>query len=117
MEIDTFFARQGFETDPFESTNAENEPRLAEYFVSPPYFATVLGDPSSPQSHVVLAPRGSGKTAQRKMIEARSTEDTQTLCLLYATFDMHGGLRVADATWSYHMTQICPPFDRYPCCS
>jgi hypothetical protein len=69
LSVNDFLNYFGFEGDPFESTNADNEPRLADYFVPPPYFPTVLGDARFPQSQVVLAPRGSGKTAQRRMIE------------------------------------------------
>jgi hypothetical protein len=74
MSVNDFLRRFGFKGDPFESTNADQEPDLGEYFVPPPYFATVMGDVTRPQSHVVLAPRGGGKTAQRRMIENRSMD-------------------------------------------
>lgn len=62
--VNELLERLGFAEDPFASTNAADEPRLASYFVPPPYFHTVQGDPRNPKSHVVLAPRGGGKTAQ-----------------------------------------------------
>jgi hypothetical protein len=75
------------------STNAAEEPRLSDYFVEPPYFVSVMGDPSRPQSHVVLAPRGGGKTAQRRMIEDAS-QSQAILCVTYDTFDLAMQLRV-----------------------
>lgn len=76
MRAGDFFAQFGFSADPLESTNAENEPRLADYFVPPPYFVEVLGDPLNPHPDVVFAPRGSGKTAQRRMVRTRAQQDS-----------------------------------------
>ena len=86
MALNPFLEQFGFKLDPFESTDAENEPYLDGYFVPPPYFANVMGDPRSPSSHVVLAPRGGGKTAQRRMIEEQS-EQGSFLCVTYDQFD------------------------------
>jgi hypothetical protein len=100
------FLRQfGFEEDPFASTNAAEEPHLRSYFVEPPYFATVMGDPLNPRSHVVLAPRGGGKTAQRRMLEDASQEQ-RILCITYDSFDLPDRFRIEDATWDYHATQV-----------
>ena len=71
MAINEFLANFGFSLDPFESTNAENEPELDSYFVPPPYFPTVMGNPQTPSSHIVLAPRGGGKTCKCRMIEGQ----------------------------------------------
>ena len=81
MPVSEFLSRFGFEADPFESTNAETEPRLEEYFVPPPFFEPVMGNPQTPTSHVVLAPRGGGKTAQKRQSEARSLELGTFLCV------------------------------------
>ena len=56
----------GFKAHPFAKTNADEEPDLAGYFVPPPFYDGVLGDPSVPTASVVLAPRGGGKTALRR---------------------------------------------------
>ncbi|MGE5764354.1 MAG: P-loop ATPase, Sll1717 family, partial [Mycobacterium leprae] len=104
--MNDFLVACGFTEDPFESTNAEDEPRLGDYFVPPPYFPTVIGDPCFPKTHIVLAPRGSGKTAQRRMIEDRSTQG-DFLCVTYSAFDSIPGNRVSNATWDYHVTNIC----------
>jgi hypothetical protein len=100
-----FLRQLGFEEDPFASTNAADEPNLASYFVEPPYFATVMGDPQRPQSYVVLAPRGGGKTAQRRMIEDASREEA-ILCVTYDSFDLPERFKLEDATWAYHAEQV-----------
>jgi hypothetical protein len=102
----TFLQERGFSADPFESTNAENEEWLAAYFIPPPYFETVLGDPTNPKSQTVFAPRGSGKTAQRRIIETASP-DLNFLCVTYDTFDQPSGFRVEDSTLAYHLNQLC----------
>jgi hypothetical protein len=48
----------GFRTHPFLKTNADEEDSLQSYFVPPPYFDAIIGDPKMPNSSVVLAPRG-----------------------------------------------------------
>lgn len=82
-----FYKHLGFDSNPFQSTNAEEEDRLEKYFISPPYFDSVWGNPQKPKSVVVFAPRGGGKTAQRKMIEFRSKSDGKVLCVSYSRFE------------------------------
>lgn len=103
MTIMNFLSRFGFESNPFQSTNAAEEPRLAEYFVPPPYFASILGDPTRPKSHVVLAPRGGGKTAQRIMVEHHARDTDDFLCLTYDSFDMVGK---PDGTLTFHLKSV-----------
>jgi len=64
-----FFNNLGFNAHPFIKTNAEEESNLHDYFVPPPFFDAVIGDHLHPSLCIVLAPRGSGKTAQRIMVE------------------------------------------------
>jgi hypothetical protein len=64
-----------------------------------------MGDPRRPKSHVVLAPRGGGKTAQRGMIEDASRAENIP-CVTYDTFDLPDRFKLADATWDYHTEQI-----------
>jgi len=106
MPASQFLAQFGFTEDPFQSTNAGDEPLLEHYFVPPPYFASVLGDTSRPKSNVVLAPRGGGKTAQRVMIEKHSNSDPSFMCITYDTFDLPEGFKPEDATWAYHIAQV-----------
>jgi hypothetical protein len=107
LTLSPFLAQFGFTQDPFESTNAEREFHLDEYFVPPPYFADVLGNPADPTSRVVFAPRGGGKTAQRRMIEIRSEGEDDFLCITYVEFDQPGGMTLEQATWAYHVNQLC----------
>ncbi len=107
MALSAFLQRFGFEADPFESWDAEQEPHLGKYFVPPPYFDSVLGDSRNPVSQVVLAPRGGGKTAQRRMVEDRSNEDKRFLCVTYDEFDEPPGGKLSGVTWAYHVNQIC----------
>lgn len=54
----------GFNENPFQYTNADNESNLLDkYFIAPDYFEDVWGDPDSPASNIIYAPRGGGKTA------------------------------------------------------
>ena len=59
--------------DPFKSVNATEERLfLPEYFVAPPFFESVWGNPKATRSCVVFAPTGAGKTAQVIMIQDRA---------------------------------------------
>jgi predicted RNA-binding Zn-ribbon protein involved in translation (DUF1610 family) len=87
VSFESFIERMGFEGDPFAFTNAEQEERLSDYFVPPPYFEAVIGTPSTPKTNVIFAPRGSGKTAQRLMIERSAAQgESPILCLTYDNF-------------------------------
>lgn len=55
------FEQLGFDKHPFLKTNADEEEALQDYFVPPPYFDAIIGDPDNPSSSIVLAPRGAGK--------------------------------------------------------
>jgi hypothetical protein len=62
----------GFKGNPFASLEAgkeEGEEWFYASFVEPPRFSEILGDAASPQPVLVFAPRGSGKTALRVMLD------------------------------------------------
>lgn len=99
----SYLERRGFVGNPFASTNSETEPRLSEYFVPPPYFESVLGSPESPKSTIVFAPRGTGKTAQRRMIEDGSV-DGGFVCVTYVDFS---GIDPKGVTLDGHLSSIC----------
>ncbi|MFN2588371.1 MAG: P-loop ATPase, Sll1717 family [Actinomycetota bacterium] len=107
MAANDFLRNLGFDDDPFASTNAETEKRLAEYFVPPPYFASVMGDPENPQSHIVFAPRGGGKTAQRRMIEDEAATSGTFLCITYDRFDLDPAAGLEQVSLQYHLTNVC----------
>ncbi|GJG88959.1 hypothetical protein tb265_41400 [Gemmatimonadetes bacterium T265] len=75
IALTDYLAYLGF-TDgqnPFGSVNARDERAVLEgYFVPPPYFETLWGDPGDPKSAIVLAPTGAGKTALAVMLDERA---------------------------------------------
>ncbi|MBT7075869.1 MAG: hypothetical protein HN560_17575 [Anaerolineae bacterium] len=100
-----FFSSLGFEDNPFAYTNADEEERLSEYFVPPPYFESVFGNPNRPKSFIVFAPRGGGKTAQRRMIEQQSV-DNGVLAITYDNFDFHDVNKATDIKVHHHLRRI-----------
>src|ERR1700694_4529365 len=100
-----FLMRLGFEANPFQFTNADEEAKLNEYFVAPPYFASVYGDPAEPTSCMVFAPRGSGKSAQRRMV-AMTAPSEQVLCVTYDSFRHPRELSLLQMTLADHLINI-----------
>lgn len=100
-----FFSSLGFDDDPFQYTNADEEDRLRDYFVPPSYFPAVFGDPEHPKSFVVFAPRGGGKSAQRRMIENKSAEE-HVLAITYKQFDFAEVKTVTEVTLHHHLRKI-----------
>lgn len=101
-----FLSKFGFQEDPFASTNAADEPLIDHYFVQPPFFPAVIGDPKSPKSNVVFAPRGGGKTAQKIMIERKSKAEGRFLCISYDRFPTEGIRNLSEADSEYHLHNI-----------
>lgn len=99
------YERLGFSNHPFSKTNADEEPNLVEYFVPPPYFDAVVGDAEHPSASVVLAPRGSGKTALRRMVE-RHAYEAGFLAVTYDRFEFSSKEKVEDITLQYHLKNI-----------
>ena len=59
----------GFIDDPFALYEADQERSyLPFFFVDRPYLHTVLGNPAHPQTAILMAGRGDGKTATREMV-------------------------------------------------
>jgi hypothetical protein len=100
-----FYKQLGFESHPFLKTNADEEESLQTYFVPPPYFDAIIGDPASPNSSVVLAPRGAGKTAQRRMVEAASKQ-SRYLAVTYDRFEFSAGQKIDDISLQYHLRNL-----------
>lgn len=105
-KISPFLARYGFTADPFELTNSDSEPLLANYFVPPPFFSSVLGDPNNPRPVAVFAPRGTGKTAQRLSVENESRENLDFLCITYDQFGISSKAQLEIIDLAYHQTQL-----------
>lgn len=96
--------RLGFVADPFAKTNADEEERLDLYFIQPPFYETVLGNPKAPRSTVVFAPRGGGKTALKRKMEIASVASTY-LCVTYNSFPVDSK-SLNDISLEYHLTNI-----------
>ena len=105
MDETKFFNNLGFEEDPFKFTNADEEDKLEQYFIAPPYFDSVWGNPKKPRPTFIFAPRGAGKSAQRRMIEAKSNEYGKILCLTYSRFEFEGK-KLNDIDLTDHIHQI-----------
>lgn len=99
------FNTLGFEEHPFSKTNADEEPSLAKYFVKPPFFDAIIGDSSNPSPSIILAPRGAGKTALRKMVESHSIEE-QFLAVTYDRFEFSAGESLKNISLQYHLKNI-----------
>lgn len=106
MEEDTFFNNLGFDSNPFQYTNADDEDRLEQYFIPPPYFNSVWGNPKKPKSATIFAPRGGGKTAQRRMIEIKSQNERNVLCVTYSIFDFQKQSK--EIVLDDHLNKIIP---------
>ncbi|NPE29477.1 hypothetical protein HNV12_16265 [Methanococcoides sp. SA1] len=103
--MSTIYEKLGFQSNPFAYTNADEEDNISDYFIKPPYFDSVIGDYKSPNSCVVLAPRGGGKTAQRKMIEIWS-KDNPVLTVTYDRFEFGVNQNLEDIGLPYHLKNI-----------
>jgi hypothetical protein len=70
--LDILLRNLGFvRGNPFETHEADKEAALGwlhEAFIEPPHFDDVVGDARLPQSMIIFAPRGTGKTALRVMV-------------------------------------------------
>ncbi len=100
-----FFENLGFSNHPFVHTNADEEPYLEQYFVPPPFFEGVKGDPDHPTSVVVLAPRGSGKSAQRRQLELWA-EQNRVLAVTYDRFEFGAGQSLESIGLPYHLRNV-----------
>jgi hypothetical protein len=57
---------------PFATSEADRETQLLpEFFIDTGYYDVLWGDPRNPQTVVLFAPRGSGKTAHRVMVQSQ----------------------------------------------
>ncbi|MBU2973633.1 P-loop ATPase, Sll1717 family [Zobellia sp. B3R18] len=97
----------GLNENPFQYTNADKESGLIEqYFIYPDYFEDVWGDPESPVSNIIYAPRGGGKTAQRLMIEKRAKNHDNVLTISYTDHDLSEFTSADEIGISYHLSYL-----------
>lgn len=105
MSEKEFYNGLGFDDNPFQFTNADEEERLADYFIPPPYFATVIGNPEKPSPSIVFAPRGGGKSAQRRMIELEANK-LDILSVTYDRFEFSRDENLESVSLMYHLDNI-----------
>lgn len=101
-----YFKGLGFIGDPFASTNAIHEHLLEKYFVVPPYFYSLVGSTSSPKSSFIIAPRGTGKTAQRVMLEKMAEKNDSVLAVVYDNFPINTGVKLENIELEDHLIKI-----------
>lgn len=94
----------GYTSDPFEYTDADQEELLEHYFVTPPFFHSILGDTLTPSPAVVFAPRGGGKTALRRMVE--NSASLETLVVRYTIFPTLDGILPEKITIEAHLKRL-----------
>ncbi len=68
MSYDTLLHNLGFETDPFLKTNADEEDRLEEYFIAPP-FSTPYMEALKPLNQLWFLPQG---VAEKLLLKEKS---------------------------------------------
>lgn len=95
----------GFKQHPFTTTNADEEPFLKNYFVDPPYFDVIVGDSDYPSASIVLAPRGAGKTALKRMVESHGIEE-KYLAVTYDSFEFSKDESPETISLGYHLKNI-----------
>ncbi|WP_140403363.1 P-loop ATPase, Sll1717 family [Microbacterium oxydans] len=104
MTRSSIMTRAGFTSDPFATWDSDREEHLADYFVPPPYFPSVLGDPTAPEPTIIFSPRGTGKSALRRILEQQSANDsTPYLAISYMDFEWASG---TTPTIEQHQLQI-----------
>jgi hypothetical protein len=91
ISLEAFLKARRFISHPFSTTNAEQErDRLASYFVQVPWFDRLVGDPRQPESLILFAPRGHGKTSHRLEVARLASErrDAPALVVTFTEFDL-----------------------------
>lgn len=69
VSIQRWIEAQGFcNGNPFEFYEADRDPPLSHYFIAPEWFDALCGTPLQPQSAILFAARGHGKSSQRRQI-------------------------------------------------
>ena len=77
-----WWRHHGFTENPFALREAGRESRLSEYFVHGPDYDAVKGSANDPQTTIVFAARGCGKSAYRRMIQTSCRPDDEESAIL-----------------------------------
>lgn len=106
MDNNGYVKLLGFAKDPFLSTNADKEDLLSKYFIAPDYYDEIWGDPINPSPTIIYGPRGSGKTAQKNMIEFRNSSYKNILTINYTEHDLADVGSIDNITLDYHLEYL-----------
>lgn len=91
ITFEAFLRARRFSTNPFATTNAEQERELlSSYFVRASWFDRLVGTPKEPESLILFAPRGYGKTSHRIEVGRLASErrDGPALIVAFTDFDL-----------------------------
>lgn len=90
---DQFLRDKGFNANPFATTNAEQETEfLPAFFLRVAWFEQLVGNPRRPESLLLFAPQGHGKTSHRIEL-GRRAGDHETPALVVTLNDFSALLR------------------------
>ncbi len=92
ITVEEFLRDKGFRpnANPFQWTNAEQEQQdLPGYFVEVPWFDQLCGDPLKPESLILFAPQGHGKSSHRLQIgQIAGRRKAAPLVVTFTSFDL-----------------------------
>ncbi|HEY1014809.1 MAG TPA: hypothetical protein VGE07_19010, partial [Herpetosiphonaceae bacterium] len=110
VTIDEFLRAWQLEGNPFATTNAEQEQQtLPSFFVRVKWFEHLVGKTTEPESFILFAPRGHGKTSHRIEVArlARQRRDNPALVVVFTDFDMLLEAGAAQITLQHYRDVIC----------
>jgi len=88
VSIQRWIDAQGFRNgNPFEFYEADRDPLLSSYFISPEWFDALRGNTMQPQSAILFAARGHGKSSQRRQIAHLCGSDSPPALMIELTVD------------------------------
>lgn len=91
LTLATFLERRGFQHNPFETPRAERERELLPRWFRPSVlFDRIVGDPARPETCLLFAPTGHGKTSHRIEVARRVQErvESPALAIELTEFDV-----------------------------
>lgn len=87
-KLTQYLAARGFSSNPFATTNAEQEKELLpRFFVQVSWFNWLVGNPQQPESLILFAPQGYGKTSHRIEVGRLASEKTRQHRALIVNFN------------------------------
>jgi hypothetical protein len=108
MSREELLSRWGFETDPFATFSAELETRTEQFFLPPPYFRDITGDPENPNSTIVFGARGEGKSTLFEMVSKalQGASPRTPLQISYTDFSDLSEKSMEEALLPFHIENI-----------